>query len=116
LTAEQILSRELNADLVVLSACNSGRGIPTESGILGLPFAFGLAGVPRVVVSQWSVPDASTRLLMINYYNAMRENIRLHGEANPPGALRKAMLDTKNFPSYQDPIYWAGFTTIDVSY
>lgn len=116
LTSEQILSLQLNADLVVLSACNSGRGVPTESGILGLPFALGLAGVPRVVVSQWSVPDASTRLLMINYYNAMRENIRLHGDANPAGALRKAMLETKELDYYRDPIYWAGFTTMDVSY
>jgi CHAT domain-containing protein len=116
LTAEQILSLQLSADLVVLSACNSGRGVPTESGILGLPFALGLAGVPRVVVSQWSVPDASTRLLMISYYNAMRENIRLYGEANPPAALRKAMLEIKDFEYYQDPIYWAGFTTIDVAY
>lgn len=116
LTAESILSLQLNADLVVLSACNSGRGVPTESGILGLPFALGLAGVPRVVVSQWSVPDASTRLLMVYYYNAMRENIRISGEANPAGALRKAMLEIKEFEYYQDPIYWAGFTTINVSY
>jgi CHAT domain-containing protein len=115
LTAEEILSLQLKADLVVLSACNSGRGVPTESGILGLPFALGLAGIPRVVVSQWSVPDAATRLLMIEYYNAMRENIRLNGTANPVGALRKAMLKIKSFEYYQDPIYWAGFITIDVS-
>lgn len=116
LTAENILSLQLNADLVVLSACNTGRGIPTEGGVLGLPFALGLAGAPRVVVSQWSVPDTATRLLMIEFYNAMRSNINSDGTADPAKALRTAMLKTKQFSSYSDPIHWAGFSMMNVSY
>lgn len=116
LTAENILALDLEADLVVLSACNSGRGIPTESTILGLPLAFGLAGVPRVIVSQWSVPDQSTRLLMIAFYEAMERSIEETGEANVPGALRAAMLRTKNIEGYGDPIFWAGFTMMNVTY
>lgn len=116
LTTEGILSLDLEADLVVLSACNTGRGVPTESSILGLPLAFGLAGVPRTVVSQWAVPDQSTRVLMIAFYEAMDRNIEKTGEANPAGALREAMLSTKNIQGYSDPIFWAGFTMMNVSY
>lgn len=116
LTTENILSLNLKADLVVLSACNTGRGVPTESAILGLPLAFGLAGVPRTVVSQWAVPDQSTRLLMIEFYKAMERNIKENGQANPAGALREAMLKTKNIEGYRDPIFWAGFTMMNTSY
>ncbi|MGK7925429.1 MAG: CHAT domain-containing protein, partial [Spirulina sp.] len=116
LTTEKILSLDLEADLVVLSACNTGRGVPTESTILGLPLAFGLAGVPRTVVSQWAVPDQSTRILMIKFYEAMKKNIREDGKANPAGALREAMLKTKDIRGYQDPIFWAGFAMMNVSY
>ena len=116
LTTEGVLSLDLEADLVVLSACNTGRGVPTESSILGLPLAFGLAGVPRTVVSQWAVPDQSTRVLMIAFYEAMERNIDETGIANPAGALREAMLSTKNIQGYSDPIFWAGFTMMNVSY
>jgi len=116
LTAEDILALDLEADLVVLSACNSGRGIPTESTILGLPLAFGLAGVPRVIVSQWSVPDQSTRLLMIAFYESMERSIAETGKANVAGALREAMLRTKNIEGYGDPIFWAGFTMMNVAH
>lgn len=116
LVTQNILSLDLEADLVVLSACNTGRGVPTESAILGLPLAFGLAGVPRVVVSQWGVPDASTRFLMIKFYEAMERNIEENGKANPAGALREAMLETKNIEGYSDPIFWAGFSMMNVSY
>ncbi|NEQ67118.1 MAG: CHAT domain-containing protein [Symploca sp. SIO2D2] len=115
LTAEEILSLPLQANLVVLSACNTGRGVVTESSVLGLPFAFGLAGVPKVVVSLWSVPDTSTRILMNNFYHAMDTNIVKKGYADPAKSLREAMLKVKARESFRDPIHWAGFTVINVS-
>ena len=119
LTSQEILNsrqEKLNihfdADLVVLSACNTARGIPGESTLLGLPMALGLAGVPQVVVSLWAVPDASTQKLMFEFYSAMREQ---GSNIDVGDALRKAMLKVKSQKEYRDPIYWAGFTVIDVS-
>lgn len=112
LTAQQLLNRRLNADLVVLSACNTARGISSESALLGLPMTLGLAGVPQVVVSLWAVPDIATQQLMLEFYSAMREQ---GSNIDVADALRKAMLKIKSQERYQDPIYWAGFTVIDVS-
>jgi len=112
LTSQYLLNRRLNADLVVLSACNTARGIAGESTLLGLPMALGLAGVPQVVVSLWAVPDASTQELMFEFYSAMREQ---GSNIDVADALRKAMLEIKSQEEYRDPIYWAGFTVIDAS-
>lgn len=117
ISAEEILSFPKNdIELVVLSACNTARGLATEGGVLGLPFTFSLIGVPRVVVSLWSVPDKSTRVLMIEFYDAMRRNIAKNGNASPASAMRDAMLKTKEIPGFQDPIFWAGFTMMNISY
>jgi CHAT domain-containing protein len=116
LTAEQILSMRLKADLVVLSACNTAQGVNTESGVLGLPFAFGLAGVPKATVALWSVPDESTKLLMSEFYSAMNRNSSSNKDANPAKSLREAMLKVQKQSSFSDPIHWAGFTVMDVSY
>ncbi|PSB13233.1 hypothetical protein C7B61_07390 [filamentous cyanobacterium CCP1] len=112
LTSQQLLNYRLDADLVVLSGCNTARGITSESALLGLPMTLGLSGVPQVVVSLWAVPDISTQQLMLEFYSAMREQGSNIDVAN---ALREAMLEIKSQERYQDPIYWAGFTVIDVS-
>ena len=61
LTANDILDLKLNAELVVLSACNTGQGRITGDGVIGLSRSLILAGAPSVMVSLWSVPDASTQ-------------------------------------------------------
>ena len=104
LTAEEVLDLKLNADLVVLSACNTGRGRITGDGVIGLSRAFISAGVPSVVVSLWSVPDAPTALLMKAFY----EN--LQRDPDKARALRQAMIATKF--KHPDPIDWAAFTLI----
>ncbi len=68
LTAEEILNLKLNADLVVLSACNTGRGRITGDGVIGLSRSLFIAGTPSVMVSLWSVPDAPTASLMSEFY------------------------------------------------
>ncbi|UKO99718.1 CHAT domain-containing protein [Nostoc sp. UHCC 0870] len=104
LTAEEIFNLKLNADLVVLSACDTGRGRITGDGVIGLSRSFITAGVPSVIVSLWAVDDNSTSVLMTKFYQNMEQNL------DKATALRNAMLSTmKTHPS---PKYWAAFTLI----
>ena len=106
LTAEEILDIKLNADLVVLSACNTGRGRITGDGVIGLSRSLFYAGTPSVVVSLWSVPDAPTAKLMTDFYENMYKN-----KLDKAQALRQAMLKMKE--QYPDtPRKWAAFTLI----
>lgn len=104
LTAGEIFDLKLNADLVVLSACDTGRGKITGDGVIGLSRSFISAGVPSVLVSLWSVPDAPTASLMTEFYKNLSKN------PDKATALRQAMLTTmKQHPAPKD---WAAFTLI----
>nr|WP_306469523.1 CHAT domain-containing protein [Oscillatoria laete-virens] len=108
LTAEEIfnLDRQLNAELLVLSACNTGRGRITGDGVIGLSRSFIAAGVPSVVVSLWAVPDAPTAELMSEFYTHLYEK-----NLDKAQALRQAML--KMMAQHRDnPRNWAAFTLI----
>jgi CHAT domain-containing protein/cytochrome c-type biogenesis protein CcmH/NrfG len=108
LTSGEIMDMKLKAQMVVLSACNTGRGNITGDGIVGLSRSFVAAGVPSVVVSLWAVPDAPTSELMQEFYSQWREN---HND-DKAKALRQAMLKIMEIPQYQDPKNWAAFTLI----
>ncbi len=104
LTAAEILDLKLNAELVVLSACDTGRGRITGDGVIGLSRSLISVGVPSVLVSLWSVPDAPTASLMTQFYKNIQTN------PDKAQALRQAMLATmKNNPN---PVDWAAFTLI----
>ncbi|MDX2239780.1 MAG: CHAT domain-containing tetratricopeptide repeat protein [Leptolyngbyaceae cyanobacterium bins.302] len=104
LTASEILDLPLRASLVVLSACDTGRGRITGDGVQGLSRAFISAGVPSLVVSLWAVSDASTAHLMVHFYeNLLRQ-------PDKAKALRYAMLETMK--QYPRPLDWAAFTLI----
>lgn len=105
LGAQTIMELELKADLAVLSACSTGLGQLTGEGVVGLSYAFIRAGVPSVVVSLWPVPDASTAVLMTQFYR------RLRGGKSLAQALRHAMLDTRA-AGYADARQWAGFVLV----
>jgi tetratricopeptide (TPR) repeat protein len=113
LTAEEIFNfqekfnQKLKADLVVLSACDTGRGRITGDGVIGLSRSFISAGVPSVIVSLWSVDDASTAFLMTKFYQNLERN------PDKAKALREAMLETKK--QYSQPLQWAAFTLIGES-
>ncbi|MEO0538901.1 MAG: CHAT domain-containing tetratricopeptide repeat protein [Cyanobacteria bacterium P01_A01_bin.123] len=107
LTAAEILQMDLQADLVVLSACDTGRGRITGDGVIGLSRSFIAAGVPSVVVSLWAVPDAPTADLMTEFYRQLDE-----GQTKAQ-ALRQAMLITMQ--DHPDPKDWAAFTLIGES-
>jgi len=104
LTASEILDLKLKADLVVLSACDTGSGRITGDGVIGLSRSLIGAGVPSVVVSLWAVPDAPTASLMTTFYQALPKT------GNKAQALRQAMLTTMQ--QYPNPIDWAAFTLI----
>ncbi len=75
LTANEIFDQHLVAELVVLSACDTGRGRITGDGVIGLSRAFISAGTPSLVVSLWVVPDASTAELMITFYQKLQTKL-----------------------------------------
>ena len=103
-TASEMLDLKLNAELVVLSACDTGRGRITGDGIIGLSRSLIIAGVPSVLASLWSVSDDSTVSLMTEFYR------NLQRDTDKARALRSAMLTTmKQYPS---PFDWAAFTLI----
>jgi CHAT domain-containing protein/tetratricopeptide (TPR) repeat protein len=96
-----------DADLVVLSACDTalGREIRGE-GLVGLTRGFLYAGAERVVASLWQVQDRATADLMAHFYRGL-----LQEERSPADALRQAQLETltSSEGDYSFPYYWAGF-------
>jgi CHAT domain-containing protein len=104
LTAAELFELKLQADLVVLSACDTGRGEITGDGVIGLSRSLISAGVPSVIVSLWAVPDSPTASLMVRFYRNLEQN------PDKAQALRQAVLQVKeSYPNVQD---WAAFTLI----
>ncbi len=105
LTAREISGLHLNAEMVVLSACNTARGENKEGeGIIGLTWALFVAGCPTQVVSQWSVDDASTAALMTSFYRNLILKKQRKSEA-----LRNAALYLKEDGKHSHPYYWSPF-------
>jgi len=105
-TAQEISNLNLlNTDLVVLSACQTALGDITGSeGVYGLQRAFKMAGVKKLLMSLWEVPDAETAELMQLFYSHI-----FKGETYF-NAFRKAQLALKL--KYKDPLKWAGFVLV----
>lgn len=104
LTAKEIMGLKLNAELAVLSACDTGRGRVTSDGVVGLSRAFIAVGVPSIIISLWSIPDAPTASLMTDFYTQLQQ------KPDKAQALRNAMLNTMK--KYPHPVNWAAFTLI----
>ncbi len=108
LEVSEISELELDCDLVVLSACQTGRGqLVSGEGILGLSRAFLYAGARSVVVSLWNVSDISTAQLMKNFYQNL-----VDGAGNAT-ALRQAKLKmARGSTETRHPYYWAPFIVV----
>lgn len=105
LQVHEIFNLRLNADLVVLSGCQTALGKDVRGeGLVGPVRAFMYAGAPRVVASLWKVPDRATAKLMEEFYAAM-----LEGHLTPAAALRRAQLALRGDPLWRAPYHWAGF-------
>lgn len=104
LTAREIFDLDLNADLVTLSACDTGRGQKKSGeGVIGLTWALFVAGAPTQVVSQWAVNDQSTAELMKRFY------VQLKAGQPKGAALRSAELEMMRDEAHAHPFYWAPF-------
>jgi len=105
LRLHEIYNLELNADLVVLSACQTALGKEIKGeGLVGLTRGFMYAGAPRVVASLWKVDDEATAELMKRFYQKiLREDMR------PAAALRTAQVSMLKDKRWSAPYYWAGF-------
>lgn len=107
LEAREILELDLTADLAVLSACETGRGrVSAGEGLIGLSWAFFVAGVPTTVVSQWKVEAGSTAALMLAFHRELRAG---RGQAE---ALQRAMRELLRQPQWRQPFFWAGFAVM----
>lgn len=105
LRAHEIYNLTLPAELVVLSACQTGLGKETKGeGLVGLTQGFMYAGARRVVVSLWNVNDKATADLMQRFYSDM-----LKEKQSPASALRKAQAEMSQQKQWQQPYYWAAF-------
>jgi CHAT domain-containing protein/Tfp pilus assembly protein PilF len=106
LRLQDIYNLKLSAELVVLSACQTGLGKEIKGeGLIGLTRGFMYAGAPRVVASLWKVDDRATSELMKRFYQGM-----LGPEAlKPAGALRQAQLSIWKQKQWREPYYWAAF-------
>jgi CHAT domain-containing protein/tetratricopeptide (TPR) repeat protein len=106
LRTNDIYKLKLPAELVVLSACQTGLGKEIKGeGLVGLTRGFMYAGAARVVVSLWNVNDQATADLMTKFYEKMLQ----HGE-RPAAALRAAQVEMWKQKRWQSPYYWAAFT------
>jgi CHAT domain-containing protein len=106
LRLQDIFNLKLSAELVVLSACQTGLGKEIKGeGLIGLTRGFMYAGAPRVVASLWKVDDRATSELMKRFYQGL-----LGPEAlRPAGALRQAQLSIWKQKQWREPYYWAAF-------
>ena len=109
LHAYELYNLKLKAELVTLSACNTGFGqISSGEGVMSLGRAFAYAGSPNVLMSLWSVPDQSTSQIMIAFYKNLADGM-------PKDlALQKAKLayieSADNLAN--NPFYWSSFVLI----
>ncbi len=109
LNTYELYNMNLKANLVVLSACNTGYGkLVRGEGVMSLARGFTYAGCPSIVMSLWPVDDKSTYTLMKDFYLGITEGLK------KDEALRQAKLNyIKNAKEpLASPFYWAGFTSL----
>jgi len=114
LEAWEMMNLDLNADLVVLSACETARGrVGAGEGVIGMTWALFVAGCPRTVVSQWKVEASSTTALMVEFHKKFKTR---YGGRQPAvstaEAMRQAALKVMKNPEYAHPFYWGGFVVV----
>lgn len=102
-----IYNLDLDANLVVLGACQTGMGsIYRGEGLIGFTRAFIYAGASNLTVSMWRVSDQPTAYLMIDFYDLIRQGY------DYSEALRQAKLNLISKPQFANPVNWAAFTLI----
>ena len=106
LRLHEIYDLKLNADLVVLSGCQTALGQEIRSeGLVGLTRGFMYAGSAQVLASLWGVRDSATAEFMRRFYEGL-----LRRRLTPATALRETQLSIMRDPRWKDPYDWAAFT------
>lgn len=106
LQARELAEMELNAEMVVLSACETALGQKVGGeGVVGLSWALFVGGAESTVTSQWQVPDDSTRTLMVEFYRRL-----LRAGVDRAEAMRQAQLTLYRDKRHAHPYHWAPFT------
>lgn len=112
LEAWEILDLGFNADLAVLSACDTARGgFGWGEGVIGLSWSLFAAGASTAIVSEWQVDSSSTTRLMIAFHRQLQKA----GKTERPdsaAALRTAAMQLLSLPASRHPFYWAGFIAV----
>ncbi|MCB9316002.1 MAG: CHAT domain-containing protein [Lewinellaceae bacterium] len=107
LYAYEIYNLRLNADLAVLSACNTGRGkLAKGEGVISLARAFKYAGCSNVLMSLWQADDQATAQIMRDFYKYLKEGL------GKDAAIRQAKLDYLDNNSRNHPFFWGAFVLI----
>ncbi len=105
LRLNEIFNLNLPAEIVVLSACQTGLGKQIKGeGLVGLTRGFMYAGSPRVLVSLWKVDDQATAEILTRFYRLMLEK-----KLSPAESLREAQLEMQQETEWKSPYYWAAF-------
>ena len=110
LTAQEIAQLDLRgADLLVLSACQTGLGEVSGEGVFGLQRGFKKAGVNTILMSLWEVDDEATQLLMTQFYKGLTKGL------SKTDALKaaQAAVRTNKGRNFSSPYYWAAFILLD---
>ncbi|MEM6893030.1 MAG: CHAT domain-containing protein [Bacteroidota bacterium] len=103
----ELYALKLKADLVVLSACDTGLGkFETGKGVVSLNNAFLYAGVPNTISTIWSVPDENSKNIMVSFYKQLSAG---QNTAEALQTAKKTYLNTTSNPKLKHPFYWAGF-------
>ncbi len=110
LSASEVAQLKLNADWVVLSACNTAApdGTPGAEGLSGLAKGFFYAGARSLLVSNWYVESKAT----VRITTEMFQHYASHPGIGKAKALRQAMLKLKSDPTYEHPLFWAPFVVV----
>jgi CHAT domain-containing protein/tetratricopeptide (TPR) repeat protein len=107
LEAWEIMNLDLQADLAVLSACDTARGrVRAGEGMIGLSWALFVAGCPAIVVSQWKIDSESSTGLMLDFHRNLKAGLA------KSEALRRAELTLLKSKRYHHPVYWAPFILV----
>ncbi len=108
LDGRDLATMDLQADLAVLSACDTSRGrLMRAEGIMSIARSFMYAGTPRVLCSLWKVDDEATKALMIRFYKLW--NPKEGKSIGPAAALREAQAFIRSQEKWAHPYYWAAW-------
>src|SRR5262249_27997187 len=112
LEAWEIQSLKLDAQVAVLTACDTARGrLSSGEGVIGLAWAFFAAGTPSTIVSLWELESASATRLTLALHRRLHASLA-RGQNLAAENLRAAALELRRDPRFRHPFYWAGLITM----